>query len=219
MTKERYIKEVVKGLKCSKAKKKEIARQLESDIQIALENGETMESIVESMGTPESMATAFNENLSEAEQAAMKKAKRQRNIAIVIGIVVAICVIAGGIYWWLPKGKMVEESEKFNKEEVQEQAERFIALFDEDNFEELCNLSVQAAQTNEFLEALEGAKAMISSSDWGEFQSFGTIYMAEIEQMGRKYMLVQLNASYENISVSYTITLDEELKLAGFYVR
>ena len=83
----------------------------------------------------------------------------------------------------------------------------------------MINLSIEEAKAGGFKEALEGAKQQLGSGEWGAFQSFGTSYTAEIEQMGKKYVMVQMNAVYENTSVTYTITLDENLKLAGFYVK
>lgn len=219
MTKEKYVKEVVKKLKCPKVKKKEIAKQLEADILSAMENGETMESIMESMGTPECISEEFNANLSEAEIAAAKRAKKWKIAISVIAVIGILAMIGGGIYWWLPKGKMVTESENFNEEEVEKQAELIILLFDAEDYEGIINLSVDEAKENGFKEALEGAKAQISSSDWGTFQAFGTSYTAEVEQMGKKYAVVQVNAVYDNTSVTYTITFDENLLLAGFYIR
>ena len=219
MTKEKYIKEVVKKLKCSTEKKKEIAKQLESDIQIAMENGETMEGIIESMGTPESIAEEFNANLTDAEVAAVKKAKKRKRIITAAVVIAVLAVIIGVVYWWLPKGKLVEESETFNIEEVENRAELLISLFDAGDYEEIINLSVEEAKTDVFKEALEGAKEQINGDEWGAFQSFGTSYTAEVEQMGKKYVIVQMNAVYENTSVTYTITLDEDLILAGFYVK
>lgn len=219
MTKEKYVKEVVKKLKCSKEKKKEIAKQLESDMQIAMENCEPIESIIETMGAPESIAEEFNANLTETEVAAVKKAKKRKRIITVAVVIAALAVIIGIVYWWLPKGKMVEESETFNIEEVEKRAELLISLFDAGDYEEMINLSIEEAKTGGFKEALEGAKEQINSDEWGAFQSFGTSYTAEVEQMGKKYVVVQMNAVYENTSVTYTITLDEELMLAGFYVK
>lgn len=219
MTKEKYVKEVVKKLKCSKEKKKEIAKQLESDMQIAVENGEAIENIIESMGAPECIAAEFNANLTEAEVAAVKKAKEQKRIIIVAAVIAVLVIIIFVAYWWLPKGKLIEESETFNIEEVENQAELLISLFDAEDYEEMINLSIEEAKTGDFKKALEGAKEQINSDEWGAFQSFGTSYTTEIEQMGKKYVLVQMNAVYENTSVTYTITLDEDLMLTGFYVK
>lgn len=211
----KYIKAVVKRLKCSESKKKEIARQLKSDIQIAMENGETVEDIISGMGTPESMAADFNDNFTDSEVAAARKIRRWK----ILGAAAAIMVVAVvGVYWCFPRGKMLEESTSFNKGEVQQQTERIVALFDEGDYAQLGELSNEAMQKIVLQDTLEEVKAQISS-DWGEFQTFGKSYMIEMSQMGKKYATVQINASYENVSVMYTITFDKDMKLAGFYVR
>lgn len=78
MTKEEYVKRVVKKLKCSGSKREEIKKQLDSDIASELENGEGMENIISRMGTPESLAQEFNENFPEEERKAAKKKKTVR---------------------------------------------------------------------------------------------------------------------------------------------
>ena len=55
-------------------------------------------------------------------------------------------------------------------------------------------------------------KASISN-DFGKFISYGKIYTAEQKQLGVTYAVVQMNLSYENVSVTYTISFDEDMKL------
>lgn len=57
------------------------------------------------------------------------------------------------------------------------------------------------------------------SSDWGEFLTFGNGYQSEITQMGKKYVVIQLTAGYENVSVTFTITFDDKMQLAGLYMK
>ena len=57
------------------------------------------------------------------------------------------------------------------------------------------------------------------STDWGERTALGSIYSQEVTQKGRHYVICQVNASYENVSVTYTITFDEHMKLAGLYLK
>lgn len=42
MNKETYVKEVIKKLECSQSKKKEIKQKLESDLEGAIKDGETL---------------------------------------------------------------------------------------------------------------------------------------------------------------------------------
>ena len=67
MNKEKYIRLVLKNLKCSTAKKNEIKKELESDIVSAEESGEALDEIMARMGTPNSLAAEFNDNFSPEE--------------------------------------------------------------------------------------------------------------------------------------------------------
>ena len=55
--------------------------------------------------------------------------------------------------------------------------------------------------------------------DWGEMQSIGTIYMAVIKQQRQQLVITQVVVVYKNVSVTYTITFDKEMNLAGIYVK
>ena len=59
---EKYIKMVIRNIKCSGKKKKEIKRELTSDITTALAAGEEWQSIMERMGTPAALAAEFNKS-------------------------------------------------------------------------------------------------------------------------------------------------------------
>lgn len=67
-------------------------------------------------------------------------------------------------------------------------------------------------------ETIENARNGISD-DWGDFRSFGIVYMSELKQRGHYYAVTQVTASYENVSVTYTITFDENMKLSGLYMK
>ena len=43
--------------------------------------------------------------------------------------------------------------------------------------------------------------------------------MSEIRQRGQRYAVVQVAVMYENVEVTYTITFDENMKLAGLYMK
>ena len=67
-------------------------------------------------------------------------------------------------------------------------------------------------------EKMEEAKKTIGD-DWGTFRNLGKTYMTEIRQNGQSFAMVQMNASYDNVSVTYTLTFDAEMKLAGIYMK
>lgn len=213
MTKETYVKNIIKKLKCTNAKKKELTKQLEADITAELSGGESMEDIIGRMGSAESVAADFNENFSPEECKAAAKAKK---IKITLLVLLIFAVIVAGVFWVLPKGSV--EIKNFDEAQVKERVELVIDLLDAGDYEELEKYSIKAMQGETIRNAIENAKNAISS-DWGKRVSFGNMYQAELTQMGATSIVTQVNVAYENISVTYQITLDKDLKLAGVYLK
>lgn len=65
MTRDEYIKSIIKELDCSRKAKKRIQSDLENDISMALNHGETMEEIIDRMGTPEEIAEEFMDTIRD----------------------------------------------------------------------------------------------------------------------------------------------------------
>ena len=45
------------------------------------------------------------------------------------------------------------------------------------------------------------------------------VYMAEVIQGGRHFAVGEMTVTYENVSATYRLTYDENMRLAGLYVR
>ena len=75
--KEKYIKQIMKQLTCSKQRKEEIRKQLNADIEDALSAGEAFEKVRVRMGEPNEIANSLNQDFSEEEK---KKYKRERRM-------------------------------------------------------------------------------------------------------------------------------------------
>lgn len=216
MNKERYIKSVIKKLKCSNKKKKEIKRELKSNLQTAFENGEGWQQIMDRMGNPSSVALEFNENLPETELKTFKKMKRIQIISI---IVIILGLIVAGIYILLPKTYEIENSSVFDKNTVINQAEIIIDLLNKDDYDTIKNEYADSKMEKVLNgNVLADAKKQIGSN-WGNFKSFTSVYTAEVKQMGKRYAVTQITALYDNWSVTYTISFDEEMKLSGLYMK
>lgn len=130
-----YTKLVVRHLQCSRSKKIEIRRQLESDIEIALSEGRQLEEILCDMGDPEVVAGEFNENIGGNRK---RKRKSRRRLWIILAVVLAILAIAGGyIYWILPKVRDIQKSSSFDVAEIQSLTEEVIRLFSAEDYEAL----------------------------------------------------------------------------------
>ena len=216
MNQEKYVIAVLKKLKCSGSKKKEIRKELESDIAAALENGESLEEIMARMGSPASLAGEVNDNFSKEEITAFKRRKGLGIAGVIIGILVVLLLLG---FYMIPKNYPMGKSGLYTEEEVTERTKTVISYFDEGDYEaiqEMCfSKSMEQAMTEEKLEEVK----KLFGEDWGEFVTFGNIYLGEVVQMGKSYAVVQINATYENTGITYTLMFDKEMKLCAFYVK
>ena len=57
------------------------------------------------------------------------------------------------------------------------------------------------------------------SDDWGERKQFGAVYMIEVIQANKHLAVGEMTVTYENVSVTYRLTYDEDMHFAGIYVR
>lgn len=214
-----YINGIVRKIKCGGAKKKEIKKQLLTDINFRLEQGETLTDIMSQMGTIKEISDEFNESLPESERKKYAKTKVIKTIAMVF-VILAVILIAVFIFvrLFLPTGVDIEESEYFDKAQVEQAMKDTIELFDNGDY-----AALQANAIGEMIpylaeEEMEKAKGQVSA-DWGKRLSIGTIYAAEIAQGKRHYAVGEVTVSYENVSVIYRLTYDTDMKLAGLYMR
>ncbi|MDE7324273.1 MAG: DUF3887 domain-containing protein [Lachnospiraceae bacterium] len=215
MTAERYVKEVGKLLKCRASRKKEIKRQLLSEINSTVSKGENLEDVLGRMGIPWDYANRYNDNFDKAERRA---AKRERTLKIWGIVLLVIAVLIAAIYWKLPKWSDISESTVFSEEQVKAQAEEIIRLYSSNDFQ-----AVTAYMNEDMKQVLNAATLQYTKSqmkeEFGELLAFGNMYASEAKQNGERYAMVQVSVSYANTSVTYTITFDEEMKLAGFFVK
>ena len=212
----KYAKKVAGYLKCSSKRKQEIRKQITSDIQAAMEEGKSLEQVLRDMGEPRALAAEFNESFGEAEKKAASRAKVCKILAIIFVILFLVAML---VWWALPKQKFLSDSKTFSEELVQERAELILELFNQKDYAALQEYQIEQMQELMVEETMEQMKAQYIGSDWGEMRNIGNIYSVEISQMGKKYATIQMTVSYENVNVTYTMTFDEDLKLAGFYMR
>ena len=213
MDAEKYVKKIVRNLKCTGAKKKEIGDSLLSDIAARREQGEAMEQIMESMGSPEEIAEAFSQNLSDAD----RKAYKRRRIGMTIGQIVAALVFLSVLAWWMiPKPEALGDD--LSQEAVTASVEKVVVMLNQNDFDGLQELAVDELKSKLTQETMDEVRKGISE-DWGEMQSIGKVYMQGLKQKGKVMVVTQVDAVYENVSVVYTISFDEDLRLGGLYMR
>ena len=215
MNAEKYTNSIVRKIKCSRQKKKEIRKQILSDISIRIQDDETFEMIADSMGTPEEVAEEFNRNLPESER---KIYERGRIIKIVTAIVCMLFVLAAYAWWVFPKASEVGSSGNFTLEILEDRVENVILLLDQNDFEALKADACIEMQSVLEQESIDKARSVIGG-DWGEMQSIGKMYAQEVLQQGKLYAVTQTSVAYSNVDVIYTISFDEDMKLAGIYIK
>lgn len=214
-----YVDKIVKQMQCSKSKKEEIRKQLLGDIRERVAAGESEEAVIAQMGTVEELAQEFNESFSAKERKRSRKSRSTKMIIITILVIIGLFAIATALlYWMLPKGTDISESSTFVKEQVEARVEEVINLLDDGAYDTLAENATEqmAGVLND--EDMDAAKQLVGD-DWGARVELGTIYMQEVEQQGVHYVITQVAASYENVTVTYTITFDENMKLAGIYMK
>lgn len=219
MKAETYVDKIVKQMQCSKSKKEEIRKQLLGDIRERVAAGESEEAVIAQMGTIEELAQEFNESFSAKERKRSRKSRSTKMIIITILVIIGLFAIATALlYWMLPKGTDISESSIFVKEQVEARVEEVINLLDDGAYDTLAENATEqmAGVLND--EDMDAAKQLVGD-DWGARVELGTIYMQEVEQQGVHYVITQVAASYENVTVTYTITFDENMKLAGIYMK
>lgn len=212
MTAETYVKQILKKVCCNSTKKKEIKKQLLADIKERTAQGETLEEVLSHMGTVQEVADSFHENISEAEQ---KKYKRIKWAAVIIVFLAALVYL---MYWSLPKAKPVGSSKIFSRTTVEEKLMETIRLLDSGDYDMLQKKSsVQMADvlTEEKMEPIKQK----FSDDWGAQKNTGAVEIMEVLQRGKYFAVCQVTVSYENTSVTYTVSFDESMKIAGLYMK
>lgn len=213
MNAEKYVKEIVTKVKCTGAKRKEIGSQLLSDIAARREQGETLEEIMESMGQPQEIAEAFCQNLSDADKKAYRRSRIRK---IVVDIVLMLIVVSILTWWMMPKPAVLGDD--LSQEEIEASVENVISLLNEDDFDGLQDIATEELKDKLTLETIDSVRQDISE-DWGGMQSIGRVYAQGIKQKGDLIIVTQTDAIYENVSVVYTISFDENLRLGGLYIR
>lgn len=211
----KYIKKIGRLLTCSKKRREEIQKELASDIDAAIAAGEKEEDIIARMGKAEEVAEGFNQSFSKEE---IKVFRKERRIRRLIDILVVIVVMAVLFWWMIPKNTWLKDSKRFDEAAVQKQAEAVIELLDGGEYDGLRSMAEgkMAELINE--EEMENARDNLAA-DWGEFQKYGSVYLIETTQRGQHSAVAQMTAVYENISVTYTISFDEDMKLIGLWMK
>ena len=215
MDEKRYVNAVARKLKCGGKRKREIKRQLLADMQARENQGERLDDIISRMGKAEEIAEGFNENISVEER---KRYARNRVLKIVIPISLALFFLGTAGYWLFPKTVDIEKSRYFDKEEVEAAMKETVELLDAEEYAALQENAIPQMQSLLNAETRESMRKALSD-EWGERKQFGAVYLVEVIQGNRHLAVGEMTVTYENVSVTYRLSYDEDMRLAGIYVR
>lgn len=215
MDEKRYVNAAARKIKCGGRRKKEIKKQLLTDIQVRVKQGERLEEIITQMGTAEEIAESFNENISAGEQ---RRYTRNKICKIVIPIVLILVLFVLLVFWMFPKTVSIEKSRYFDAEQVEAAMKETIELLDAEDYDALQKSAIPQMQTLLNAETRENMRRALSD-DWGERKQFGAVYMVEVIQGNSHLAVGEMTVTYENVSVTYRLTYDEDMRFAGIYVR
>lgn len=215
MTVNQYTNGIVRKIKCGGAKKKDIKKQLMTDINLRIEQGEKLEDIIAHMGCAKEIAEGFNESISPKEE---KKYVRNKILKILLTIILLLSFLICFIYWLSPKVKDLDNSKYFNKNQVESAMLDTIELLDEENYASLQGKAISQMQSILNKETMQDVRNQISDN-WGKRQSFGVMYTGELLQGNTHYAIGEITVIYENVSVTYRLTFDKNMQLAGLFIR
>lgn len=129
-----------------------------------------------------------------------------------------LAALVGFAYWALPKTRDINGSRVFSASQVEGYAQKVIEAFSRGDYDELESYYSPQMKESVTRQMLEELKPLIGE-DWGEYRGLSAAYTAEVSQRGRLYAATQVIASYENVSVTYTLTFDSDMQLVGFYMK
>ena len=144
---------------------------------------------------------------------------KSKEIYRIITTVIAVVVVGVWMFSWMQKQNSgLENSEIFSSEVVEAEMKNVIELLNKEDYDALHEISNDTMK--EFLtpEVWGDAKVQFSEN-WGALEKLGTIYLSEAEQNGLPMAAGQVKATYENVKVTYTIVFNEEMQLAGLYIK
>lgn len=113
-------------------------------------------------------------------------------------------------------GKSSSASDE-QKEKYIEKAQNVITLFNEEKSDEIVELCDEAMKNALPKEKLSEVYTQIKSN--GDFEKFLEGEMTKVEQGGKTFTVVVQQAKYGKNTLTYTISFDNEDKLAGIFYK
>ena len=215
MTAEAYVNDITGRIKCSAKRRRQIKQELLSDIQARLEDGLSLEEITEQIGRPSEVADNFNDNKPDSEKT---KYSFARTMTLLIPICIFIFILVGGAIYVIPSQKDIANSKYFDAQIIGNRLHEDITYLNNGDYGSV-RKGATPAMNNVLQDGLMEDIQTKSGGNWGAFVSFGDVAAVELRQGWLHYAVAEIEVNYENKSVTYRITYDTDMKLAGLYVR
>lgn len=110
--------------------------------------------------------------------------------------------------------------DNFDAEKVKASAENVITLFSNEEYDKITNdytrEDLKAALTPD---VLSNAKAQIMPNAGSLVKFTNTSLVAQKDKSGNDFVAAIIAVKYENQTVTYTISFDENNKITGFYLK
>lgn len=233
MTQQTYTKKVAKKLACGKEKREEFTRQLASDIESALESGESWDAIQNRLGTPAEIAQEINESLGETALAYNRK--KVRILGLVLGAA-AVCLVSFLLLFTMSgqrTKKQPEQAQTTISPHAAQTKEPFsddtldvidqlsldiIEQFSAGNYKTILDQGDDKLKASLSIETLKQVKEQIMP-DAGEFEGIKDSSVALIQEENIPYVTVQTQVLYANQTVTFTLFWNDQKELCGFYLK
>lgn len=214
MTEQQFLRQIKRLLHCKADKKREILRQLESDIASAKEGGKSWDEIRQEWGTPEQFVSEFNE-----DGRGIQKGKRIL-IGSVAVLVLFACVAAG--VWFAhshEKNGGQQLTKNVETQKIPDVVREAITDFSDDAYEKFiarCDAKMQAAFSKK---NWKDAQKIASSQMIEKAENEKLLSVTQTTQAGWDLKVYQVAVEYGKRQIVYTISLDTENLIAGFYFK
>lgn len=149
----------------------------------------------------------------------MKKKRSKKKTIILSVVIAAVIVIIAVILWNYPHFSDISDSTVFDGDVVEETAREIIELYTADDYSGVVEYMTDDMKSVLNAATLSLSKAEMATADFGELVSYGEMYISEVKQRNSLFAMVQVSVSYTNTSIAYTLTFDENMELAGFYIK
>ena len=159
----------------------------------------------------------MNRDLPRSQRREYTAKKRRIAIGTTIGVVLLVILVG---YRILPKSSEIGSSGVFETQTVEKTAKQVVQKLSDGEFDDLQDMAIDSMKSTLTQEVMEQAREQIADGkEWGNFLSIGEVYMAEVKQKGQLFAVTEMSVSYENTAVTYRISFDKDMRLAGLYLR